>query len=349
MLKKILSVGFLLSLALVTLAEVTAEDIQNTEAQLRDLIQKMETDQVNYDLYKQQYDELKVEYDSMKREFAMSQASDQVRAACKGKYNDANSALRLRKYEEARGLLDQAISDCPDMSSLYLGRAIARKGLGDFQGAEADYMLALEKTDDCATRANYNLGTLYINNLNRINDGIARLRLALECDSTYHKAWYQLGKVKLDQKQTTEAASCFSQAIHHDPSYTRAALELAKIQMNTNCRAAVTTLSNAQDEAGNSEKSQLYQLLAQAHNNCGQTSSAIQAADRGISFLDKLRRNKSYISGALHWEKARALQAEERWQEAVDELREAARSREWRQNAEYEIENRIKKDHPEVN
>jgi predicted Zn-dependent protease len=349
MFKKILSVGILLSLALVTLAEVTADDIQNTEAQLRDLIQKMETDQLNYDLYKQQYDELKIEYDAMKRDFAQSQASDQVRAGCKGKYNDANSALRLRNYDDARALLDQAISDCPDMASLYLGRAIARKGLSDFQGAEADYMLALEKSEDCATIANYNLGTLYINNLNRVNDGIARLRLALECDSTYHKAWYQLGKVKLDQRQTTEAANCFTSAIDHDPSYTRAAIELAKIQLNTDCRAAVATLSSAQNAARDNSKSQLYQLLAQAHNNCGQASLAIQAADQGIGYLNKLRQNKSYISGALHWEKARALQAQENWQEAVDELREAARSREWRQNAEYEIENRIIKDHPEVN
>ena len=50
MFKHFLSVCILLSLALVTLAEVTAVDIQNTEAQLRDLIQKMETDQLNYDL-----------------------------------------------------------------------------------------------------------------------------------------------------------------------------------------------------------------------------------------------------------------------------------------------------------
>jgi Tfp pilus assembly protein PilF len=349
MFKHFLSVCILLSLALVTLAEVTAVDIQNTEAQLRDLIQKMETDQLNYDLYKEQYDELKIEYDRMKRDFAQSQASDQVTAACKGKYNDANSALRLRKHDEAKALLDQAIIDCPDMASLYLGRAIARKGLSDFQGAESDYLLALEKSGDCATLANYNLGTLYINNLNRVNDGIARLRLALDCDSTYHKAWYQLGKVKLDQKQTTEAASCFTLAIHHDPSYTRAVIELAKIQLNSNCRAAVATLSDGQGAARNSDKSQLYQLLAQAHNNCGQAAMAIQAADQGIGYLDKLRRNKSYISGGLHWEKARALQAQERWQDAVDELREAARSREWRQNAEYEIENRIKKDHPEIN
>ncbi|MBC8478686.1 MAG: hypothetical protein ISR91_03635 [Candidatus Delongbacteria bacterium] len=349
MFKRIMVLCVLLTLAIAALAAVTAEDIQNLEVELRDLIQKMETDQPNYDIYKAQYDELIVEYDRMKAEFAMAQAEDKQRVGCQSKYNDANSALRLRQYDQAIVLLDEAIVDCPDMHLLYLGRAIARKGNDDFSGAETDYLKAIEMAPDCATLANYNLGSLYINNLNRIDDGVSRLRQALSCDSTYYKAWYQLGKVSLEKKRTTQAAGHFEKAFKIEPAYSLAAIELAKIQLNSNCRAAITTLVSAGGSAEDNRKSQLYQLLAAAYNNCGQPDLALQAADEGISFLTKLRQNKSYISGALHWEKARALQSQEYWQEAVDELREAARSREWRQNAEYEIEQRIKKEHPEVN
>ncbi len=346
---KLLSLLILLSLAILALGAVTAEDIQNTETELRDLIQRMETDPDNYDLYKAQYDELKAQYDEMKREFALEQAEDKQQVLCMSKYNDANSALRLRQYDQALALLNEAIDGCPEMGQLYLGRAIAKKGNSDYQGAEADYLQAIELSENCATLANYNLGTLYLNNLNRAEEGIGRLRQATSCDSTYHKAWYQLGKAMLEKNRKSQAAGYFERAFKLEPAYTQAAIELATLQMETSCQTAIGTLVRASQDAKASVKAQLYQLLAKAYNNCGQSDNAIQAADSGIGFVAKLRRNKSYIKGGLYWEKARALQAQERWQEAVDELREAARSREWRQNAEYEIEKRIKKDHPEVN
>jgi len=345
----ILIVLMLFSSLSLLFAEVTIDQVKEKEARLKELVSLMETDADHYDQYKAEFDQVQVEFKQLKDEYKKQQSADKQLTSCMKQYNKANSQLRLRNYDQALTIVNGALAKCPDLDKLHLAKAIALKGSGDYTGAEASYLKAIELSPKCAKIATYNLGVMYINNLNRTKDGLAKLKEALECDQEYYKAWYQIGKVYTEQQKNKLAATNLEKAVSIKPDYTLAVVALAKVYLKMNRKDDACRLSNnSVTTAKKTDESEIYHLLATGSNDCGKYDQALKAADNGLKFKNKLRRNKSYISGGLYFEKGRALEAKEEWQAGVNAYRQALEFREWRQNAEYQIEKKIKREHPEV-
>jgi tetratricopeptide (TPR) repeat protein len=339
----------LLGFALMVQAQVTAEQVNQLKERLTTLKEKMQSDPENYDQYLEEFNRLSQEYEALKAQY-QKESNDKARiASCVKKYNDAKGAYRLKNDDQALELLNTAIGNCPEMHQLYLLRGLVEKRRGNYQAAEENYLQAIEKNAQCPAKAYYNLGLLYMNNLNRPAEAVANFQKTLGCDSTYAKAYYQLGKYYAEKKQSKNAIKSLRLALKYNSKYTLASTELSRLLLEAgNCTQAHKVAKDALAQAKPRYKSKLSFQMARALNACGKHQAALNAAREGMKYTKKIRSNKSYIKGGLHFAAGQALEAMEQWQAAVDEYRQAAKSREWRQNAEYQIEKKIKREHPEV-
>lgn len=162
------------------------------------------------------------EYDEAKRYYEML-ASHKTLAAL-AQRGIANAALAERRYGKAKAIFDGLISrDSTGSGPAYLGRAVARYGLGDYSGALADFSKAdtlidfsRKETADvlvCRGYSRYFVGQ---------TDAAAEdFRRAAELDAGRYEALAGLGKIEIDRRRYAEAGKLLNAALGYEKGYDR--------------------------------------------------------------------------------------------------------------------------------
>lgn len=162
------------------------------------------------------------EYAEAKKYYEMLASYKPLAAA--GQQGMANIALTERRYGRAKAIFEGLISKDPAGSgSAYLGRAVARYGLGDYSGALADFSkadtlidLSRKETADilvCRGYSNYFLG--------HIDAAGADFERAVKLDAGRYEALAGLGKIEIDRRKYAEAGKFLNAALGYEKNYDR--------------------------------------------------------------------------------------------------------------------------------
>lgn len=161
-------------------------------------------------------------YAEAKRYYEMLASYKPLAAA--GQQGIANVALAERRYGKAKSIFDGLISRDPAGNGhAYLGRAVARYGLGDYDGALADFSkidtlidVSRKEMADilvCRGYSNYFLG--------HIEAAAADFRQATALDAGRYEALAGLGKIEIDRRRYAEAGKFLNAALSYEKSYDR--------------------------------------------------------------------------------------------------------------------------------
>ncbi len=162
------------------------------------------------------------EYGEAKKYYEMLASYRPLAAA--GQQGIANVALAERRYGKAKVIFDGLISRDPAGSGhAYLGRAVARYGLGDYEGALSDFSKADTLIDVsrkemadvlvCRGYSNYFLG--------HIDAAAADFGNAARLDAGRYEALAGMGKIEIDRRRYAEAGKLLNAALGYEKNYDR--------------------------------------------------------------------------------------------------------------------------------
>lgn len=291
----------------------------------------------------EEYNELKAQWEQAVADYRRLKSEEQAAgdkdAACKSSINSCNSAYKERDYAAAKSYAEAALEACPgNFKALYMLAKSERK-LGQFQSA-LEHLDAAAAAEPGDARPLLEKGEMLAEDMGRISEGLAILDKAVQVDpSVAEDAYYDKGQILLKQKNYEAAAAALEAAVKANANHTRAWIALAHTYVEArNCQQALRACTGALKDNGYRGKSEVYFYQAAAYRMCGQYAKTIEASNACLEDINRLRRNKSYIQGGAHYEKGLALEALERYREAIGSFNEATGFREWKSSATYEIE-----------
>ncbi|MFC1499634.1 tetratricopeptide repeat protein [Candidatus Zixiibacteriota bacterium] len=247
-------------------------------------------------------------------------------------YNQARTLYQEGNYDEAKELLLKS----------------ARLESGNYR---AHYLLGLtyqrlRQADDAiaqfeaAVRFNPNyyqvysaMASVYLNSKNDTEQALVNYIKSGEVSESvgqpYWQAFFNQGKIYFDQLRWDEALQAYSKVAQYQPANETAFLMMGRVQVETgdyenaimNFTQAATIKPTWMDP---------YFFQANVLNRLGQYEAAIVAADQALERMPG--------DGGSLFEKGMALKNQEKWDEAIAVLEQAARDAQWRQNANYQIE-----------
>jgi len=240
-------------------------------------------------------------------------------------YSEGHSLYKRRDYSGARAQYMIAVEVDPTFSSAYYMIGVIDKKDGNLTSAEQNYKLAVQY-DPTHHKSWYSLGLLYSDRGDN-NRAIEAFKRAIEIDPNYDKALYSLAKVYEGQSKTSEAVAHLKEAIAANKKYTRAYELLSKIYVEAEqFNETIALLINV---TGPAASQKTYYHLAQAHNETGDCTAALAAANKALV------KKKNY-SPAM-FEKGNALACLGNTQEAVAVFTEVSKDPRWKSPAQYRI------------
>jgi len=200
----------------------------------------------------------------------------------------------------------------------YLRRAKSNINKGDFNGALADYNIAIELKPDLAD-AHYTLGVLYWQQ-GEFDQAADQLHAAIQHEPKYAEAHYTLGTVLKQQGKLPEAATSLREALRLQPDLAGAHTTLAAV------------LRQQGDTAGAAEEAKAAATLSANTTNLQaaefSTNSGKRLMDAGdldaaiAQFRAAIQASETYAPA--HRQLAQALQRQGHTEEAAKELSRAA-------------------------
>lgn len=253
--------------------------------------------------------------------------------AVKIAYNEGLKFMRLRQDERAIQSFDKAISieiDGVDdtKAKAYYVKAFCQKRLRRYNDAIESYKKAIELDADYA-EAYHGLGTT-LEAIGEAEAAIEAFTQAVRANPSYDKSYYEMGRVYLDKKKEFDkAVESFKKATEVNPKHDNAFTAMGDAYMKQgNTREAITALESA---VAINPKNYLANFhLAAAYNQSGNPLKALEAAKRS------LQARANFAPAAF--EAGMALKNLKRYDEAKEYFTLAAKDRQWRKNAQYEIE-----------
>lgn len=106
----------------------------------------------------------------------------------RGRVNCGTAAMIEKRYDDAKNDFDDAIQANPKFPEAWSNKGVLLEKLGDYQAAADAYIHALE-IDPSAVICMHNLGMLYINHLDKRNEGLRWLKNTLKYDP---QRWFKL-------------------------------------------------------------------------------------------------------------------------------------------------------------
>lgn len=156
-------------------------------------------------------------------------------------YAARGRAFRLINDEtNAKKDLEKAIALFPiSTAEAYHGRAIAKSGLDDKQGAIDDLIKALEINPNYA--AAYRARGIIMDGLGETDKAISDYNEAIRINPNYADVYYKLGKIKLKKEDKKGASSDYSNAIRLKPRYPEAYLSRGNIKFEIGANQSAIT------------------------------------------------------------------------------------------------------------
>jgi tetratricopeptide (TPR) repeat protein len=267
-------------------------------------------------------------------------------AACASAINSANSSIREKNYVAAKTFAEQAIEQCVDSPKPYYSLGQAEKKLGNIAAAKVAFESAIAK-DNGYYAAWIQLSRILARDMNKPQQAKNKLDEFIANNGGNAKVFYEKGTIDSDLKNFKSAIVSLKKAVEANPAYTKAWLALTIAYNETKqaskaINAAKSALSTADSKFRS--KSEVYYHLAVAYNMNGEYAKAETAAENCLKNISRQRKNKSFIQGGANFEKATSFSLRERFSEAKTSYIKAQESREWKQSAEYEIE-QLKREH----
>lgn len=247
-------------------------------------------------------------------------------------YNQARILYQEGKYDEARELLLKS----------------ARLEPGNFR---AHYLLGLtyqqlRQPDDAISQyeaaVNFNpnyyqvysaMASVYLNSKNDPDRALEYYTqsgsVSEEVQRPYWQAFFNQGKILFDMLRWDEALVAFSKVAQYQPTNERAFLMMGRVQVEQgDYENAIMNFTQA--AAIKPTWMDPYFFQANVLNRLGQYDAAIGAADQALVRMPG--------DGGSLFEKGMAFKNQEKWDEAIAILEQAARDARWRQNANYQVE-----------
>ena len=282
-------------------------------------------------LRKHREDSLRVvaENEAKAREKAFIDKQNAVRIA----YNEGLKQMRLRQDERAiqsfRKAVNVDVEGVDDTKAkAYYVEAFCQKRLRRYYKAVEAYGNAIE-LDPNYTEAYYGLGKTYAD-IGNDDQAIEVFQRAIAVDANYDKAHYELGRVYLDKKKDyNKAIESFKKTTEVNPQHDNAFTALGTAYLKQGrTQDAISALESA---VAIDVKNYLASYhLASAYNQTGKSTKALESAKRA------LQARSNFAPAAF--EAGMALKALKRYDEAKQYFTEAAKDRQWRKNAQYEID-----------
>jgi tetratricopeptide (TPR) repeat protein len=143
-------------------------------------------------------------------------------------YNDLGFVLaRQGLPEEAAEMYRKALESDPDSATAHYNLAVSLAGSGELAEAEDHFRATIEK--EPSSRAHAALGIVLIQQ-QRVDEGVASLRKAIEIDPGNAAAYAQLGTALVEQGKLEEAAATYRKLLRNQPS-AAAHQQLAQVLM----------------------------------------------------------------------------------------------------------------------
>lgn len=144
----------------------------------------------------------------------------------------ASCLIDLSLYDQANAIIDRAETLVPEerLHLVLAQRGHLFKAMGNFVGAESQYMSAHDLDSDDATYLIYAGSAAFARG--DIGRAEELARAAILCsEGCIDEAYFNLGGYLLAKKQYTEAKSCYIRAIEIDPNYGIAKARLEDLEI----------------------------------------------------------------------------------------------------------------------
>jgi tetratricopeptide (TPR) repeat protein len=152
--------------------------------------------------------------------------------------NRGAELVQQQRYREAVAQLDVAVVLAPELAQAWANRGVARRRVGDFDGAEADYQRAIEANPDQLS-AYHNLAGLYL--LLGRRDPVGEILTILERRNNRNPfVFLLLGDLSLGQGEMEDAGRFYRRALRlgREHAETHAAYGLWRLATGDRQRAA---------------------------------------------------------------------------------------------------------------
>lgn len=248
-------------------------------------------------------------------------------------YNEGLKLMRVRQDEKAIQSINKAVGvDVEGVedtkAKAYYLRAFCEKRLRRYNDSITSYEKAIE-LDSKYTEALHGLGTTYAR-LGNADKAIESFEKAVVTDPKYDKSYYEMGKVYLENKKDfAKAIANFQKATEANPSHDDAFNALGDVYLKQgNIGGAIQALESAVEV--NPKNHLAYFNLASAYNQSSNATKALEAAKKSLLARDNF--------APAAFEAGVALKKLKRYDEAKQYFTQASQDRQWRKNAQYEID-----------
>ena len=294
------------------------------------------------------YDGLKAEFDRLTKEIAARQMimeSDQETdlkvSEIKKLYNDGLNSFNIQRFNDALAKFKNAISQGNSLGSPLVNDAVKRSyyGLARVYYNQGNYSSMIEplqsiiKIDPTFYGAMNLMGKSY-ERQGMNNEAIVAYNKSIMINDSNNNflAYFNMGTVYLSKKDYRNAKSQFNEALSRNPNHSNAYLYLGRTYFElkdySNARNA---LSKSIDIKTDSYQPHFY--LAQLFNKTGRYRDAIESANSAM----KYHRRKIKFGGALI-ERGKAYASLGNNARALEDFTTATSDRQYKRNADYEIE-----------
>ena len=138
-------------------------------------------------------------------------------------YRRGCTLARQGNHQSAIAALSRALTDHPDMASVYISRGLSYRALGQLDNARQDFVMAIDCAENPAV-AYFQRGQL-AQAQGMIDDALRDWQQAVALNSNYVDAHYQLGVFHSQNNDLESALASFNQVLELNPNWAEAYLK----------------------------------------------------------------------------------------------------------------------------
>ncbi len=342
----------ILCVPLILSVPVFAQSIEQAQTEYEEFIKQINNvtkqmsqleagEQDEYDRLKAEFDRLTKEIDARQKIMEGDQKTNLKVSEVKKLYNDGLNSFNIQRYNDSLTKFKQAVSQGNTLGSPLVNDAVKRSyyGIARVYYNQGNYSSMIDplqnviKIDPAFYGAMNLMGKSY-ERQGMLNEALAAYIKSIQINDSNVNflAYFNMGTVYLSKKDYRNARSRFDEALYRNPNHSNAYLYLGRTYFE------LKDYSNARNALSKSIeiKTDSYQphfYLAQVFNKTGRYRDAIESANNAM----KYHQRKTKFGGALI-ERGKAYASLGNNARALEDFTTATTDRQYKRNADYEIE-----------
>ena len=297
--------------------------------------------QGEYDQLKSEFDKLTVDIAEKRKIMESDQETNLKISEVKKMYNDGLNSFKIQRYNDAITKFGSAIRMGNALGSPLVNDALklSNYGLARVYYSQRNFTAMIEPLESVMDIDPNYYGALNMmgksyERQGKTDEAIAAYKKSIEINNTNGNflAYFNLGVAYFSKKDYAGAKAEFNNALSRNPDHANAYLYLGRTYFEskdyTNALNALTKSIELKENAY-----EPHFFLAQVYNRTGRYRNAIEAAESTM----KYHRRKANFGGALI-ERGKAYASLGNNARALEDFNVASNDRQYKRNAEYEIE-----------